>query len=422
MNVSPKWSSPNADGVRTLTIGFGVRASLHGQRFRRKDEPEVEGLKAWPHEWRELLREWLKSDTERTRWNTLLKIAGPLRVSTADELLTALLRAGFAEVDERRDRARWVVAWVRFLNSDLLRPVIGLPDAVALEQELLRLRSRPLSSMLIGAAASLSDFAPPIAIRRLQLLHRLDDWISAGYHGTRRDFALFATGETKGVPDSDWAWLDGILELENLGVEQHVPLILLRAPIALQCSSPLDLRGIADCVGLSPTTIESVSRIEGGVKAWRLVENRTLFDRVARQYGPTDGIAWIPGYPPEWWRRAIAHLLRQLPERVRIACDPDPSGIRIALQVGQVCKTANVQWSSWGMNVPALESLPAYLPLSDEDAKMLQDLLQEDLPHELHHSARWMLERRLKGEQEGLSSTVLEKAALEVGTEDRGLC
>lgn len=63
------------------------------------------------------------------------------------------------------------------------------------------------------------------------------------------------------------------------------------------------------------------------------------------------------------------------------------------------------------MDVSALESLPAYLPLSEEDERMLRQLLREDLPVELHEAANWMLERRLKGEQEGLPLALLDETA-----------
>ena len=411
MSVSTEWSRADADGVRTLTIGFGARASLRGQRFRRKDQPEPETVRAWPGEWRELLREWLKSDSERSRWTTLLGLSGPLRVGLAEELLAALLSAGFVELDERRDGARWKVAWVRFISTDVLRTLVGLPDIGSLEREVHRIKVLPLPSLLAVAAAGASDCAPAIAVRRFRLLHRLDEWIRNGQRGTRRDFALFATGETKGVADSDWIWLDSVITLEDLGVERHVPLILLRAPITLEHESRMELQGVRDCVGLSPMTMENAVSVKGNVGAWRLVENRTLFDRLARRHGATDGVVWVPGYPPQWWRKAMMRLLRELPSHAHIACDPDPSGFRIALLVGQLCEDANVPWSSWGMDVSALESLPAYLPLSEEDERMLRQLLREDLPVELHEAANWMLERRLKGEQEGLPLALLDETA-----------
>mgnify|MGYP001348941980 CR=1 FL=1 len=42
---------------------------------------------------------------------------------------------------------------------------------------------------------------------------------------------------------------------------------------------------------------------------WRLIENRTSFERSARQRTPDMAVVWLPGFPPGWWQESMRHLL-----------------------------------------------------------------------------------------------------------------
>src|SRR5207247_2605031 len=130
-------------------------------------------------------------------------------------------------------------------------------------------------------------------------------------------------------------------------------------------------------------------------------------DRVAQEYGASDGVVWVPGFPPEWWRAALQRLVAAVPAPARIACDPDPAGMQIALEVARALEAVGVPWSPWGMDVQVLESLPAHRPLTDDDRKLLQNLLAGGIPEVFLAVAQWMLDQGLKGEQEGISPSML---------------
>jgi len=180
-------------------------------------------------------------------------------------------------------------------------------------------------------------------------------------------------------------------------------LLLVRLPTSVALSGgtwPLGL--VPDFVALTPATINAMSAATGAPSAWRLVENRTSFERVARACGPAEAVLWLPGYPPSWWRRSVTRLLDLLPAPAWIACDPDPDGIAIALQAGQLWTAAGLVWQPWRMDPADFDSLPAKRPLSGRDQSLLDRLeVEAPLPPMLAALARTLRIQQLKGEQEG---------------------
>lgn len=85
-----------------------------------------------------------------------------------------------------------------------------------------------------------------------------------------------------------------------------------------------------------------------------------------------------------------------------IACDPDPAGIEIASQAGQLWTAQGLHWEPWSMSVEHLASLEQRKPLTVFDRQYLNSLRTTDLPVELAELAQAMLDRGEKGEQEGL--------------------
>jgi len=74
-------------------------------------------------------------------------------------------------------------------------------------------------------------------------------------------------------------------------VQRHTPALWLRAPFTLcRGAERLDLCVVPDCIALTPATIERCIAIEGAIRHWRVVENRTSFGRVAREYGAGDAV------------------------------------------------------------------------------------------------------------------------------------
>ena len=111
---------------------------------------------------------------------------------------------------------------------------------------------------------------------------------------------------------------------------------------------------------------------------------------------------WLPGYPPGWWRSAVAHLLALALAPAAIACDPDPDGIAIALQAARLWEDAGEPWSPWHMDAADLARLPARRPLTARDRELLEHLRGLPLPPALAGLAIAMMETGEKGEQESL--------------------
>ena len=111
---------------------------------------------------------------------------------------------------------------------------------------------------------------------------------------------------------------------------------------------------------------------------------------------------WLPGFPPNWWRKAVGHLLDLTPAPAYIACDPDPAGIAIAMQAGELWQQRQLAWYPWKMGTDNLSGLTARKALTESDRLQLESLLVAGtLPAMLVELARWMLEHAEKGEQEG---------------------
>lgn len=397
------WTEPDARGVCICDLDVGAKSTLRGKRLRRSFSVTPVTLGSWPTAWQELLVDWIRASLPKRKWDTLLLAAGNQRVRFADELLDALLCGGWVEVEERRQSGRWQTVWVNFLDLAALRHHFGLPDKDALA-ETFRVESLHTlqDSRLAHAQQSLDAFSPNVALRRLVLLRKLDVWSIEQRFGTRRDFSLFARGTTKAISTAEWEWLERYLDPVEWGIEKHTPALWLRAPIVLLREDlHLDLSLVDDCIALTPGTLNSLTGIKGRIGCWRLLENRTSFERAARRYGNQDLVVWLPGYAPTWWRQSVTRFLTLCPAPALIACDPDPAGIEIALQAARIWDEAGLSWQPWGMDVETLSGLPNCQPLSQNDREQLQRLLQQPLPVSLQVLADWMLIHAKKGEQEG---------------------
>jgi hypothetical protein len=233
------------------------------------------------------------------------------------------------------------------------------------------------------------------------LLVALADWTAEKRFGTRRDFALFARGSTKAITGAEWSWLATALELETLGIARHAMTIDLRAPAALVTTTGrIELAAAPDFLSITASTVACAVEMEGSIEAWRLVENRTSFERVARAHGERDAVVWLPGYPPNAWREALSRLVALRPAPALIACDPDPDGIRIAKTAGEVWTSQGLDWSPWRMDFQTLAALPSRKPLSVRDRAHIDALLTLSLPPALRDLADWMRRHGEKGEQE----------------------
>lgn len=387
------------------------RIELLGQgppwrRRRRRVDDAPQPLDALPAERRELLARWLKHGA-KARWQTLAADAGhayPL----AQALLESLLQNGWVAVTEERRSQAWWPLQVEILDPPALRRALGLPDPQAARLAWQNADRSTLTQPELRAAAVLLDGLPPArALARLHLLNALQTWQTEERSGTRRDFAWFARSDTKAISEAEWNWLSEHCDLESLGVSGHTPHLLIAAPTRLllqrpgQAALPLPLNASPDWLALTPATLDQLVAAEEAPRVWRLVENRTSFERLSRQRGTLDAVVWLPGFPPSWWRTALARLLLHAPAAAEIACDPDPAGIAIALEAGAVWQAAGLSWSTPAMTAAALRGLPRRKPLTDDDQRQLDRLSAQMLPATLAELALALRELGEKGEQEG---------------------
>lgn len=391
-------------GIVTEEIAGSARSTLKGRR-RRFCPGSPLPLDTLPNEWHGLLKKWVKRGGN-SRWETLVKDAGTTHLTLAESLLNWLLRHGWANVEEERQHGNWWPRSLELRNLPQLRAALGISDKEQDAQRWLAAREELkvcCDDALAPVLLALDELPVHHALARHDLIAALQCWQDAQRSGTRRDFALFARADTKGLSESEWNWLEQTLDLAEFRIERHTPLLLLAAPLTLTMPhGQLDLANCTDFAALTPATIQAMTSASGTIKRWQLVENRTSFERVARQREPDLGAIWLPGFPPGWWRNAVGQLLDLIPAPAHIACDPDPAGIAIALKAAELWHERGIEWLPWKMSATDLAALRARKPLTEVDRLQLASLRQETaLPTQLAELAEWMLEHGEKGEQEG---------------------
>lgn len=354
-----------------------------------------------PSEWRDLLTRWVRRGG-RSRWETLLKDAGTAHLPLAEMLCEWLVREGWAIVIEERRHGDWWPQSLELRDLPQLRMALGISDKEldARRWQVLREELQTCCGHdLAPALQALDELPVHRALARCDLVHSLQRWQDAQQSGTRRDFALAARNDTKGISESEWNWLEQTLDLAEFRIERHTPLLLISASLTLnQSYGRLDLAVCADFAALTPATVQGIKSATGMVRVWQLVENRTSFERVAKLRDADAGVIWLPGYPPGWWLNTVRKLIDLAPAPAHIACDPDPAGINIALKAAELWQELGLCWQPWKMSAADLASLRVRKPLSDSD--MIQ-LAAMQLPAQFAELACWMLKHREKGEQEG---------------------
>jgi hypothetical protein len=389
------WGSPDARGIRSR---FDQRRT---KRYRHAEHCDAVPLTKWPGEWKRLAIAWLRSAGSSIGQGSLFKAAGNAR-HLAYDVLDALLESGWIELEDRFSRGAWMPYRLTWTAADDLREVLGVPRRDTAEAARFdALGKPPYDPRLMALHESLRGKPTRVVLLRAALLVRLDEWLQSERTGTRQQFSHFARGHTKSISQSEWDWLSAHTDLEEAGISRHTPAIYLRAPMVLITDSGrIDLKAVPDLIGLSPGTVKAVRAIEGSACRWLLVENRTSFEDVARRAGGSDAVVWLPGFAPSWWLDAMAHLLALFPGDARIAADPDPAGIDIALRAGALWQT---KWEPWAMSKEALESLTRTMTLNDYDRERLAIHRESPaLPSGLQALAKAMSEANKKGEQEGL--------------------
>jgi hypothetical protein len=375
--------------------------SLSKTRRQRVSDQPPRGLDTLPDDRRHLLKRWVKRGGD-SRWETLKGDAGVGQLTLAQALLDWLLDNGWVQLTEKFERAEWWPYRVQFQELATLHTALGIVSADAAAAIWQALRSTlPPDTPLLDA---LDVLPPKAALARVDLATALARWQLEQRSGTQRDFALWARGTTKAIRAAEWTWLTRATDLAEWGIEHHTPLLLLAAPVTLHLpQGTLNLAACTDFYALTPATLAAATSADGAPVRWNLVENRTSFERIARTRAADAGVIWLPGFPPSWWREAVAHLLTLAPAPAAIACDPDPAGVAIALQAGALWQTTGLDWQPWHMDIATLQSLPNHSPINTWDAARIAQLRQApDLPATLDTLLDYMQLHNVKGEQEGI--------------------
>lgn len=403
-NPADDWSAPDADGLACLRSGDRTRATLRDRRHWRAVRPQPLAVDTWPTEWRAMVAAWVaRRGDAPVRRDALLKSAGAARAHDMDRAIDLLLRAGLIETEERFERGSWWLYAVRFTGAPALRRALGLPEPDQARQAWTGRRDTRFGDPELDAAVNALDAEPPArALSRLTLLESLARWTAEERSGTWRDFAQYARGNTKSLTATERDWLNAATDLARRGIADHTPLLRLRAPLQLHGpAGVLDIGAAGDFIGLSLRTLER-SRVCGQPACWRLIENLSSFERVARSAAAEEAVLWLPGYPPTWWLQAMRTLLAAAPAPCFVACDPDPDGIAIALQAVQPWQDMDIAWTPWHMAPDDLAALPVRRPLTARDRERLHALQSQGLPAALDALANAMVASGEKGEQEGL--------------------
>ena len=410
MSEPNPWSAADEDGISSQWLGDPLRSSLKGKRLRRAlDAPELDPA-VLPTNWRQVLTTWVRKATATTliKWESLYTRAGTTQANAVEPLFRMLLKHGELELKEKRTPHGWHPESVRFIDPQRLRRALGIAEPDEAANKLAGRRGVTYSHPALEAAReALAPLPARTALARLELLDALQAWHDAGRarsHATRRDFALFSRGNTKGISPAEWRWLEEQFDLSSLGIAVHAPLLLIAASSRFEWSGGvLDLSSVPSFIGLPPSVMASIETMTNPPERWLLLENRTAFEKVVLTRAPDDAVVWLPGYPPSWWREAMRRLLALAPAPALIACDPDPDGIAIALQAGAPWSDAMIEWHPWMMSAGDLAGLAHRTSLSQRDRERLDALAPPLAAHpELAALATWMREHDEKGEQEGL--------------------
>lgn len=400
--MSEDWSFPDAQGIITLPLDVGAKRTMRGKRRRRSNLEDPASLALLAADQKELICGWIKSASPRRKWKNLLTTSGFANVLLAEELLKILLESGWVEVEEHRTPRGWEPVWVYFLSYENLREHLGLKNRDKEQTQADNLQRDFSADVLRIAAAQLDSLPAATKIKRHELLSGLENWLQEGIQGTRRDFSLFVRGRTKEITTAEWGWLESQLDLESFGIASHTPMIRIKIPGCLVFpEGQVDFRLLPGAVALTPDQIIRSTGFVGGISCWKIVENLTSFERVVASSTETEGVIWVPGFAPSWWVQSVAHLVFVTKVPGKVACDPDPAGLLIASQVGEIWERENVAWEPWYMDPEDFEGKGTLIPMTDRDLGLLRTFGQRKSNHPiLVVLAQWLASQQMKLEQE----------------------
>jgi DNA topoisomerase VI subunit A len=192
--------------------------------------------------------------------------------------------------------------------------------------------------------------------------------------------------------------------LTDCGIDRHTPSLYIGGDVQLKIDGRwLNVGAAGDFVALTPQTMCKIQAGTTSATHYRLIENRTSFERAVRDAAPisTDIIIWLPGYAPNWWRTSIEQLLAAVPLPARISCDTDPDGVQIALDASALWTARLLAWEPYEMSVEDVQEALHTLPMTERDIRLANRLLEaSDIPSDLAALLQWCVLHRAKAEQE----------------------
>lgn len=363
---------------------------------------------------RALLISWLKIKASKPKWDTLLKIAvdqgGQSHVELAYELALSLTNCGAVVLEQRHEGFVWQNSALIWRNFELLCTVMGLSTAASrrtvFESEWDAARDTNWErSSIAEQYLYLTELPSHRASARLKLLLNLNAWLVAGKTGTRYEFSLFGFGQTKHeISRTEWAWLEESIGLEGCGIQRHSPALWLAGDIQIEIGGRwLDIGAACDAVAITPNTLVNLNSARTKASRYRLVENRTSFERLARLAHSNSQhiVIWLPGYAPSWWRSAVSQLIDVCSLPADISCDADPDGVQIAMQASTLWSEREISWNPMAMNVENVSNAKHLLKMNEHDMELAARLLRSsNIPLTLVEMLEWCVANGLKAEQE----------------------
>lgn len=402
--------------------GWIDTSTVRDSRVRRADVSIPEGLSIDLQQHRALLTQWVRKERQEAARATLLRESKGASIESVEAACDLLLREGWVERRERLRGGSWQWQAVIWRDLEKLQSVLGVTSRSQRESER-RAALDDAQSWLSGRASGTDDAAldpdlldemtrvlkqlatdvslPVELLRtRLGLLRALAHWHDSGAQGPRREFALRASGTTKGLGGADWRWLEASFDLERVGIETFAPQLWLAGDISIEWpESRIDLRAV-HFIGLPLQDVARAERLKTVSRFW-MIENRASFERQARDVPPGVLLVWMPGRPSTAWTEVVAHLLNVAPAPAWISADADPSGVDITCHVGALWTDHRCQWQPHQMSVANLQNTTQRWPLNEHDRVLIERLLsRKDLQQDLRELCEVMRREGRKAEQE----------------------
>jgi hypothetical protein len=387
-----------------------------GARDRAAAGPVPEALPLLDADHRELLRRWVRKDTNKPRRTTLMNEAAS--IERGEALCDLLLREGWLVRHEKLVGGTWHWEAISWRDLTRLQELLGVTSRRGREEERqarLEQASAWLQARREETAASALD--PDLLdeltraleqlrqdrmlpLTRLGLLQSVAAWHDAGAQGSRRDFALRARGTTKSLTEADWRWLEAAFDLERLRIARFAPVAWMAGDLVLRWGERQVDAGALHCVGLPLSDLGRADAATGPQRYW-LIENRASFERQAQSPQPGRLLVWLPGRPSTAWLEAMAHLLALAPAPAWISADADPAGVDIACTAGTLWEARGLAWEPHLMGAEQLAATGQDWPLNDHDRTLLANLLaRPGLPPEMRALCEAMQLEGRKAEQE----------------------